>query len=58
MELYFFKTSCQRGLIILPFTAECQPFDPKSDKNLISPYNIITESHIKVMRIKKIMITN
>ena len=30
---------------------------PKSDLHLISPYNIITESHINVMRIKE-MITN
>ena len=30
---------------------------PKSDKHLISPYNITTESHINVMRIKE-MITN
>ena len=29
----------------------------KSDQRLISPYNIIPESHIKVMRIKE-MITN
>ena len=33
------------------------PFTLKSDKHLISPYNIIPESHIKVMRIKE-MITN
>ena len=30
---------------------------PNSDKHLISPYNITTESHINVMRIKE-MITN
>ena len=30
---------------------------PKSDLHLISPYNITTESHINVMRIKE-MITN
>ena len=30
---------------------------PKSDKHLISPYNIIPELNIKVMRIKE-MITN
>ena len=30
---------------------------PRSDYNLISPYNITSESHIKVMRIKE-MITN
>ena len=30
---------------------------PKSDLYLISPYNITTESHINVMRIKE-MITN
>ena len=33
------------------------PLTPKSDKHLISPYNITTESHINVMRIKE-MITN
>ena len=31
--------------------------NPKSDKHLISPYNITPESHIKVMRITE-MITN
>ena len=30
---------------------------PKSDQHLISPYNIIPESSIKVMRIQE-MITN
>ena len=30
---------------------------PKSDLHLISPYNITTESHINVMRIKE-MIAN
>ena len=30
---------------------------PKKDKHLISPHNIIPESHITVMRIKE-MITN
>ena len=33
------------------------PLNPKSDKHLISPYNITPESHIKVMRITE-MITN
>ena len=33
------------------------PLTPKSDKYLISPYNITLESHIKVMR-RKEMITN
>ena len=33
------------------------PFKPKSDQRQISPYNIILESHVKVMRIKE-MITN
>ena len=33
------------------------PLNPKSDQNLISPYNITPESHNKVMRIKE-MITN
>ena len=33
------------------------PLTPKSDKHIISPYNITTESHINVMRIKE-MITN
>ena len=33
------------------------PLIPKSDKHLISPYNITTESNFKVMRIKE-MITN
>ena len=33
------------------------PLTPKSDLHLISPYNIIPESHSKVMRIKE-MITN
>ena len=33
------------------------PLTPKSDQHLISPYNITTESHINVRRIKE-MITN
>ena len=33
------------------------PLNPESDQHLISPYNIIPKSHIKVMRIKE-MITN
>ena len=33
------------------------PLTPKSDQHLISPYNIIPESNIKVMRVKQ-MITN
>ena len=33
------------------------PLTPKSDQHLISPYNITTESHINVRRIKEI-ITN
>ena len=31
------------------------PLNPKSDKHLISPYNISPESHIKVMRIKEMV---
>ena len=31
------------------------PFIPNSDLQLISPYRITTESHIKVMRIKEII---
>ena len=33
------------------------PLTPKSDQYLISPYNITSESHINVMRIKEV-ITN
>ena len=29
---------------------------PESDKHLISPFNITPESHIKVMRIKEMII--
>ena len=31
------------------------PFTCESDKHLISPYSIISESHIKVMRIKRMI---
>ena len=31
------------------------PLNPKSDQHLISPYNITSESHIKVMRIKEMV---
>ena len=31
------------------------PLTLKSDKHLISPYNIIPESHIKVRRIKEMI---
>ena len=33
------------------------PLTPKSDQHLISPYNVIPESNIKVMKVKE-MITN
>ena len=39
------------------FITIVNPWNPKSDKHLISPYNISPESHVKVMRIKE-MITN
>ena len=32
------------------------PLTPKSDEHLISPYNITPESHIKVMRKRKMII--
>ena len=35
----------------------CHSTTPKSDQHLISPYNITTESHINIMRIKE-MITH
>ena len=31
------------------------PLTPKGDQHLISPYNITPVSHIKVMRIKKMI---
>ena len=31
------------------------PLTPKSDQHLISPYNIIPESHIKATRIKEMI---
>ena len=40
---------------MLTFTSN--PVTPMSNSHLISPYNIIPESHIKVMR-RKEMITN
>ena len=34
-----------------PINLSCpNPVNPKSDQHLISPYNIIPESNIKVMR--------
>ena len=39
-----------------PIATEMNPLT-RSEYNLISPYNITPESHIKVMRIKE-MITN
>ena len=38
-------------------TFTCNLLTPNSDQHLISPYNIIPESNIKVMRVKE-MITN
>ena len=38
-------------------SASFNPFNPKSNKHLISPYRNTAESFIKVMRIKE-MITN
>ena len=35
---------------------DVDPLNLKSDKHLISPYNITPESHIKVMRIKETII--
>ena len=43
-----------RKLVSMDFV---NPFTPKSDQHLISPYNISLESHEKVTRIKE-MITN
>ena len=40
-------------LLLLPFF---DPLIPQSDQHLISPFNIILESNIKVMRIKEMII--
>ena len=37
------------------FESVFNPFTPKSDQHLISPYNINPESHITVMRIEKMV---
>ena len=43
---------------IATFQLEIQknPLTPESDQHLISPFNITPESHIKVMRIKEMII--
>ena len=45
------------SIIPKPTVEKEKSLHPKSDKHIISPYNITTESHINVMRIKE-MITN
>ena len=40
----------------LKMTGFFNPLNPKSDKHLISPYNITPGSHIKVMRMKEMII--
>ena len=40
-------------LVIRP--QHINPLTPKSDQHLISPYNITSESYIKVMRIKEMI---
>ena len=40
-----------------PYADTFNPLTPNTDQHLISPYNIIPESNIKVMRVKE-MITN
>ena len=40
------------------FFLKINPLTPKSDQNLISPYNITPESHIKVTRKKEMIINN
>ena len=39
---------------MLTFTSN--PVTPMSDSHLISPYNITPESHVKVVRIKEMII--
>ena len=34
---------------------QCNPLNPMSDEHLISPYIIMLESNIKVMRIKEVV---
>ena len=43
-----------QGSFLLAFSC-INLLTPKSDQHLISPYNIIPESHIKVMRIKEMI---
>ena len=54
-----FLKLCKFKQLIYRLGHQCSinPLTPKSDLHLISPYNIIPESHSKVMRIKE-MITN
>ena len=40
------------------FISIINPLNPESDQHLISPYNITTESYIKVMRIKEMIISD
>ena len=44
-----------KGTMAFFFTSFINPLNPKSDQHLISPYNIIPESHVKVMRIKEMI---
>lgn len=50
---FFAVASWSTSIVIL----SSNPLTPKSDKHLISPYNITNESNIKVARIKE-MITS
>ena len=48
---------CNNQVLFLVGGHFFNPLNPKSDQHLISPYNIIPESHIEVVRITE-MITN
>ena len=54
LESWVKKSKMQHSYIQLSLF---YPLTPNSDQHLISPYNNIPESHIKVMRVKE-MITN
>ena len=55
-SLLIFKGLNKNDVSLLNWT-QLNPFTPKNDQHVISPYTIIPELNIKVMKIKK-MITN
>ena len=50
-----FFISLTSWLLIIATVWSVNPFNPKSDQHLISPYNNVAESFIKILRKKEVI---